>query len=441
MAAAPAGGFARERFFWQAVAWAAVMGLVMGVVGLAFLGTVQEAPKLFWGRTQKPDFLGGEPWWIALGAGFGLAVGVLRRLLSLPPGQANIFDEIAEANVDYRSTPATVVVSAVSLVGGVSLGPEAAMGAAGGAVGGWSSDRRGADPALRRTNVLSGIAGAFGGLFTAPLLGPLLLVEVARAEPRRAAALLISMVVASTLAFAIFFPIVGHTFMAIYELPAFHLEVWHLFAAVGIGALGAVLAVMTGVSMRAARAGAGRLAKRPVALCTLGGAVVGLFAYLLPLTLFSGSDQLETVIAERAPMGVALLVAIVAAKMLTFAVSASTGFIGGVIFPMIFIGGTAGVALHEAIPELPLALTVSCAMAAVPGAVAAIPFSLIAIVGFSATIGPSEVAPVGIAVLTAYLLVAGMGLAEKRRDEPGPGDGRPATAVEPAADATTRVAP
>jgi hypothetical protein len=47
----------------------------------------------------------------------------------------------------------------------------------------------------------------------------------------------------------------------------------------------------------------------------------------------------------------------------------------------------------------------------VPGAAVAIPFSLIAIVAFADTIGPADVAPIGIAVLTSYLLVVGTGLA------------------------------
>jgi hypothetical protein len=58
-------------------------------------------------------------------------------------------------------------------------------------------------------------------------------------------------------------------------------------------------------------------------------------------------------------------------------------------------------------------------MAAVPGAAVAIPFSLIAIVAFADTIGPAEVAPIGIAVLTSYLLVVGTGLVGKAHDDEG----------------------
>jgi chloride channel protein, CIC family len=60
-------------------------------------------------------------------------------------------------------------------------------------------------------------------------------------------------------------------------------------------------------------------------------------------------------------------------------------------------------------------------MAAVPGAAVAIPFSLIAIVGFADTVNAADIAPIGIAVLTSYLLVVGTGLAGKAqaRDDEG----------------------
>ena len=56
--------------------------------------------------------------------------------------------------------------------------------------------------------------------------------------------------------------------------------------------------------------------------------------------------------------------------MLTFAVSEGSGFVGGPIFPSLFIGGTAGVLVHQVIPGVPLGLAFTCLLAAVPGALA-----------------------------------------------------------------------
>ena len=73
----------------------------------------------------------------------------------------------------------------------------------------------------------------------------------------------------------------------------------------------------------------------------------GLIGVALPLTLFTGSDQLKSVLQDAGTLGLGLLVAILVAKILAFAVSVGSGFVGGPIFPALFIGGTAGVAVHR----------------------------------------------------------------------------------------------
>ena len=404
------GSFTRQRRFWRITGWAAVFGLVMGGVGILWLLVVEKLPQELWGDPANYDFGGGRWWWIPLATGFGLLVGLLRRWLT-SAHQPDLFTEIGEAHVDHRVVPASVGVSAVSLMGGVSLGPEGGLGLLGGGLGDWVSQRTGADPETSRANTLTGIAGAFGGLFTAPLLGPLLIAEVWRPGRDRPVERLIPTVVASTLGFAVLYPVIGHTFLGLYQLRAYDLKVWHMFVAVGVGVLCAVVAVLTGVTMKLFARLAERAEANPVALAAAGGLVIGLLAYLVPLTLFSGSANLEVIVDQGPALGVGLLIAAVLAKMITFAVSLSTGFIGGTVFPMLFIGGATGMALHTIIPGIPAGLAVPAAMAAVPGAAVAIPFSLIAIVAFADTIGPAEVAPIGIAVLTAYLLVVGTGLA------------------------------
>ena len=404
------GSFTRQRRFWRITGWAAVFGLVMGGVGILWLLVVEKLPQELWGDPAQNDFGGGRWWWIPLATGFGLLVGLLRRWLTRAH-QPDLFTEIGEAHVDHRVVPASVGVSAVSLMGGVSLGPEGGLGLLGGGLGDWVSQRTGADPETSRANTLTGIAGAFGGLFTAPLLGPLMIAEVSRPGRDRPVERLIPTVVASTLGFAVLYPVIGHTFLGLYQLRAYDLKVWHMFVAVGVGVLCAVVAVLTGVTMKLFARLAERAEANPVALAAAGGLVIGVLAYLVPLTLFSGSANLEVIVDQGPALGVGLLIAAVLAKMITFAVSLSTGFIGGTVFPMLFIGGAAGMALHTIIPGIPAGLAVPAAMAAVPGAAVAIPFSLIAIVAFAVTLSPANVAPIGIAVLTSYLLVVGTGLA------------------------------
>jgi chloride channel protein, CIC family len=53
----------------------------------------------------------------------------------------------------------------------------------------------------------------------------------------------------------------------------------------------------------------------------LGGVVFGAIGVALPLTMFTGSDQLKTALDDAGTMSVGLLIALVIAKQCTFAVS------------------------------------------------------------------------------------------------------------------------
>ena len=83
--------------------------------------------------------------------------------------------------------------------------------------------------------------------------------------------------------------------------------------------------------------------------------------------------------------------------------SQASGFIGGPIFPALFIGGTVGVLVHAVLPGVPLGLAFTCLLAAVPGSLAAAPFSMVLLAAFLTQVGALQTAPILIAVVTAFL--------------------------------------
>ncbi len=215
---------------------------------------------------------------------------------------------------------------------------------------------------------------------------------------------------ASSVAFAVYFPIAGSTFVGIYTLPSFRFEDWQLLAAIPLGLVAGALALITTVAIAVVTRLAARLPNRTILRATIGGVAFGLVGVALPLTLFTGTDQLTTVIHDGAALGAGLLTAIVLAKILVFAVCEATGFVGGPFLVMLFIGGTAGITAHVLIPGLPEALTFTAMFAALPGSLVAAPFSLILLGVITTQIGALQTAPVTIAVITAYLAVSGSGL-------------------------------
>jgi H+/Cl- antiporter ClcA len=400
----------RSRGFWMAIGYAVVFGLALGVAAVAFLGLVKGGTKLWFTLPKNPGWFSGSPWWVAVTAAAGVLVGVLRRVSRLPSRLPGILKELRDERVEPSTVLKAVAVSLVSLVGGASLGPEDALGKMGGGLGTWVSERRKLDKSTSGTNALSGMSAAYGGLLSSPILSTSLVVEVARPKSPVFARTLIASLLSSTVAFAVYFPIAGTTFLGIYTLPPFRYESWQLAAAVPLGlaagALGLIIVATIGLLTKLTAP----LAERTILRSTLGGIAFGLVGVALPLTLFTGTSQLATIIHDGAALGAGLLIAVVFGKIFVFALCEATGFIGGPILVMLFIGGTAGIATHLLIPGLPEGLAFATMFAAVVGSLVAAPFTVIVMVALTTQIGTLQLAPVAIAVLTAYLAVSGSGV-------------------------------
>lgn len=326
--------------------------------------------------------------------------------------------EIQEARVDDKTAPQTVLVSAVSLIGGASLGPFDAGVRSGGALAEWWSARRGLNERMRSINALSGMAAGVGAPVTAPFVAALLNLELAKLKGRNVFMMLIPNVVAASAGFAVFWVTVGSTFLDVYEVGPYELEAWHLLAAIPLGAAAAGIMLALGVAVRLARRVVAALAVNSVLLAGFGGLLFRVGGVMLPMALFAGKDQLDDAIDQIETLGAGLLVAVLGVKIVTFAMSMATGFIGGPVMPSLFLGGIAGLVVHVLIPDLPLALTLSAMLVAVPGAVVRAPFALMALAAVTVSVGPITVAPAGIAVLTAFLLTSGLGVFGTNKQDP-----------------------
>jgi H+/Cl- antiporter ClcA len=90
----------------------------------------------------------------------------------------------------------------------------------------------------------------------------------------------------------------------------------------------------------------------------VGGLVIGLIGSFPPPTLYSDQDQLMHIIHNPASYGIGILLMMMLVKMLLTSTSFATGFDGGPIFPLLFIGGTLGRVLSEVLPFIPQGLVV-----------------------------------------------------------------------------------
>lgn len=401
--------FARDRVFWLNVGRAVIIGFLAGAATLAFTQTVRYGTEFIWGTDIDYSLMGGKWWWIALLTGTGLLVGVLRSALNVPDDLEGSLTIVQNGSIDRDNALQAIAVSAVSLIGGASLGPFDGGIRSGAMVGDWYAKIRNIPEDQRVSSVLSGINGALGGLLTAPFLATLMVIEFRWPERKQYFRTLIPGFTAATFGFMLNFAILGDTFLGVFALPSYDVEVWHFPLAVGLGFAAAILSWLLGLTVFSLRRWVVPLVGHVVLRSTVGGLALGFIAVAVPLTIASGKSQLSTAIAEVETLGATLLILVVLAKILAVGVSLTTGFIGGPVMPTLFIGGTAGLAVHVVFPDIPIALAVSAMLVAVPGVSVGTPFTMMLLATLTVGIGAVETVPAGIAVLTAYTLTAGLG--------------------------------
>lgn len=392
--------------FWVLMGYAVALGAIGGFASLVFLGAIKFGGR--WYTVSRPGWFGGHWWWVAATAAAGIVVGLLRRLTRLPEQVPGLFEDLRAGGVESRLVPGTIAVSAVSLISGASVGPEKALATMGGGTGSYLARRRSLGEEDSKVSALAGIAGMFGGLFSSPVIVVMLILEVARPGGRRFSKTLITNIVAGSISFGIYFAIAGAIFLGAYQVPRYEFEDWQLLASIPLGLFAALLTILV--------VGAITLASRLFRTLTVpalvkpmaGGLLFGIVGVALPLTMFSGADQLASVLKDAKSLGLGLCLAILIAKVLSCAVSQGSGFVGGPIYPSLFIGGTAAVVVHLAIPGVPLGLAFSCLLPAVLGALAAAPFAMVLMAAFLTRVGVLQTAPILIAVVIAFLGVQGM---------------------------------
>lgn len=421
----------RSRDFWVLVGYAVALGALGGLAALAVLEAIKYGGS--WYTDSLPGWFGGHWWWVGVTAAAGFLVGLLRWLTRLPRDIPGFFEEVRAEHVDPKLVLGTMAASLVSLIGGASVGPEKVLATMGGGAGSWIARRRRLGEEDSQVNTLSGVAGIFGGLFSSPLIVVMLIVEVARPGGRQFSKALAASLVAGSISFGIYFAIAGAVFLGAYRVPRYAFEDWQLLAAIPLGLFGAGVTAMVGGFMTLASRLFGWLKVPAIAKSTLGGLMFGIVGVALPLTMFLGGDQLTSELKDARALGLGLCVAVLIAKMLTYAVSQGSGFVGGPIFPLLFIGGTAGIVVHETIPGVPLGLAFSCLLTTVLGSTARAPFAMVLMTAFLTRAGALQTAPVLIAVVTAFLGAEGLGyLLQGRRpaaaDPQGsPGDPEPSS--------------
>lgn len=405
----------RSRKYWGRLGWGVLVGLLSAMGAFIFIGIMNMGISLVWPDPPSWEPFSGSWTILVIMTVAGFLVGLIHHFTSA--AQLDVFEAVDDGRLDPRPVPASLLASLVSLIGGFSLGPEVPTGMLAAGFGTWLSERRKMDVESTRINVWSSVSGAYAGLFSSPFAMLMMLLESPHLQNVAYYGTLLIAGLAAVLGFSLFYWLGGDAWSSLLGLvqpPTYDLKIWHLGVAVLFGILAVPVAIILGLLIKLLGRLVAPFNHLPIVRSTLGGLLLGLLGMALPITLFLGTDGITETTQQASEIGFGLLVLFALAKLLALSGALSFGFIGGPIFPLLFVGATLGTAVNLVFPQIPLGLTLGCLMVAVPAAIVPIPLALAVIVIIVVGMSLTNSLPIIVAALISFSIAHGLGLLGKK---------------------------
>ena len=365
---------------------------------------------LLWSLNVATAVREAHRWIIVLLPLAGLAVGLMYRYLgtSVEAGNNLILDEVHDPKrtIPIRMTPLILIGTFVTHLFGGSAGREGTAIQTGASLADQLSRPFRLNPVERRVLLMCGISAGFASVFGTPLAGAVFGLEVLIVGSVSYGALVPCFLAAfagdlTTRAWGI-----AHTAYRVSEVPA--MTVRGVLLSAVAGAVFGLVAMAFARTVHAIAAHCKAMIAYAPLRPVLGGIVVAAAVFALRTTKYIGLGIPSIVAAFNGPQPPYDW----AAKFLFTVVTLGTGFKGGEVTPLFFIGATLGNALAYVLP-LPPSLLAGMGFVAVFAGAANTPIAstLMAIELFGGEAG----AYAGIACVFSYLFSGSSGIYRSQR--------------------------
>nr|WP_313905451.1 chloride channel protein [Streptomyces sp. SLBN-31] len=375
----------------RALVFCGLIGIPVALIAFWFLVAVHRLEQLIW--TTWPKDLGWKqaPWWwgVPLLTAAGLVVGVVVARL---PGRGGHVPAagLHSGGVTRKALPGVVIAALVGLPLGAVLGPEAPLIAMGGGLALLFARLVRAPETDASTSLLgaAGAAAAISALFGNPIVGAVLLMEVAGLGGPQLFALMLPALLASGVGDLIFTGFVrwtgletGSLSIGLPKPPP--LDWGDVLWVLVLAPLIAFLVHWAFVGGRFAARFVTTRTVRNTTVCALGAAVcVTLYSVTTGRSpadaALSGETTLAGLAQDPHAWSVGALIAVLVFKGLTYALCLGS-LRGGPVFPALFLGGAFGVLLSP-LPGLGLVPAMAAGMAASVTAALRLPVSSVVLV-------------------------------------------------------------
>ena len=369
--------------YYVLLLYAALFGAFFSLLTVGYISLFKWGVNFFQQPSSFFKIDGISFWPLILLTIAGVLIGIAIKFLGQHAGLGVAQRQYARTGrVNPHYLPSILLEAFITLWSGAAVGPEGALVFLSSGVGTFIADRLRIEKDDVPLLVYSAIAAAFGGFFGSPVVGAIGAYEYMFIKELNFYRHVIPGLVAASVGYSVYFAILHTQFLGIFSFPTYASpHVYDLGSAVLVGVIAGIVGILFKVIFGATHLVFARLKSRPVISAIVGGVVIGLIGSFLPLTLYSGQDQVTQIIHNPAAYSVGLLLLMVVVKMLLTSTSFASGFDGGPIFPLIFIGGTLGLAISQVLTFIPQGVGVTAGMAGVGCAILPLPLTVALFLG------------------------------------------------------------
>ena len=324
-----------------------LIGTISGLIIWSFLKVMNLGIELLW--VYIPNNINFKYYTIVVCIIGGLLIGLWKYKYGDSPEELEVV--ISKVKKDkrysYKNIFSNIISSISPLILGASIGPEAGLPGIIASLCTWVGDKlKHFNKELQELTSI-GITATIGTIFASPMFGFIEPIESEKETKLPSTSKTILYFTAILSSFGIFI-LLNNITNTKTGMPSTGNPIYNNMLYVYIPLLiiiGILLGYIYFISHKLIKEFYNKVKLNIIIKCLIGGVFLGVIGYFLPLTMFSGEEQIEELLLNGESIGILILILTSILKIILTNICIESGLKGGHFFPMIFSGIAFGFAM------------------------------------------------------------------------------------------------
>ncbi|MBR0271388.1 MAG: chloride channel protein [Methanobrevibacter sp.] len=346
-----------------------IIGIIAGAIIWCFMRGMNFGIHFLW--DYIPRLINFKYYTIIVCIIGGLLIGLWKNKYGDSPEELN--EVIKTVKKDHRYSYNNIFSSTVSailpLILGASVGPEAGLTGIIAGLFTWIGDKLTIFNDELEELAHIGITATLGTIFASPMFGFVEPIENEESSlPKTSKNILYFVAILSSFGIFVFLNHLTHNHAGLHSIGTATLDNLNYPGIILMILLGTVLSYVYFLSHKMSETLFKNLKDNFILKGVIGGLILGVIGTLLPLTMFSGEEQIYILMETGAQLGVIILILTSIIKIVLTNICIETGLKGGHFFPLIFSGTAMGYAMSIILnmdPVISMAIVTTSFMAGI----------------------------------------------------------------------------